>query len=113
MWLLIPQQASSGSFIQWSQGSKFGKRASPMHKDVFQTSTYIMIANVSLSRVGHKVSTDSRGWETDHILIGESTMSLYKTMNFRKERIYGHFTIYHRGGTEKNRIPVLYIKSIC
>lgn len=83
-----------------------------MHKGVFQTSSYIMIANVSLSRVGHKVSTDSRAWETDYILIGESTLSLCKAMNLGKGRIYGHFTIYPRGGMEKNRIPILYIKSI-
>lgn len=112
MWPLILQHASSGSFTQWSQSSKFSKRASPLHRGVFQTSTYIMVAKVSLSRVGHKFSADSRGWETDHILIGESTMSLYKAMNLGKGRIYGHFTIYHRDGIEKNRIPIPYIKGI-
>lgn len=71
------------------------KRQAPMHKRGFQATMCIMFANIPLSKVTHKVGTDSRDGERDHLLMGESTKSLCKVMNSRKGRIYRHFTVYH------------------
>ena len=71
-----------------------------MHKGAFQASTYIMFANVPLSKVSHKVGIDSRDGKTDHLLMGESTVSLCKGMDSGRGRIYGHFTIYHIVGLQ-------------
>lgn len=67
-----------------------------------------MFANGPLSKVSHKVGTDTRGGETDHLLMGISTMSLCKGMDLGRERIYAHFTVCHIGRRQKNRRPILY-----
>ena len=66
-----------------------------MHKGRFQATAYIILANIPLSKVTHKVGTDSRDGERDHLLMRESTKSLCKVMNSRKGRIYSRFTVYH------------------
>lgn len=71
------------------------KRQAPMHKGGFQAITYITLANIPLSKVTHKVGTDSRDGERDHLLMRVSTKSLCKVRNSRKGRIYSHFTLYH------------------